>query len=133
MDRLGDLYFAGQSPGGLGLGDIFCARFSGGSYEPPVNLGAPVNSAAIEDTPFISPDGSYLLFARDYDLWVSFRDGDGGWGESVSLGSPVNSPWVEICPMVTADGKYLFFLSQRDGLSHAYWAKADVIEKARPK
>jgi hypothetical protein len=34
--------------------------------------------------------------------------------------------------MVTADGKYLFFLSQRDGENHAYWVRADVIEKLRP-
>ena len=34
--------------------------------------------------------------------------------------------------MVTADGKYLFFLSQRDGESHAYWVRADFIEKLRP-
>jgi hypothetical protein len=30
-----------------------------------------------------------------------------------------------------ADGEYLFFLSQRDGESHAYWVRADVVEKLR--
>jgi hypothetical protein len=30
------------------------------------------------------------------------------------------------------NGKYLFFVSQRDGESHAYWVRADVIEKVRP-
>jgi len=35
--------------------------------------------------------------------------------------------------VVTADGKYLFFLSQRDGESHAYWVRADVIEDLRAR
>jgi hypothetical protein len=132
LDRQGNLYFAGQAPGGLGLQDIYLARFVNGKYEKPVNVGKPINSAAGENTPFIAPDGSYLLFERQYDLWVSFRGKDGGWSEPVKLGPEVNSPSVELCPIVTADGKYLFFLSQRDGESHAYWVRADVIEKLRP-
>lgn len=132
LDREGNLYFAGQAPDSLGLDDISLARFSGGRYEPPVNLGAPINSAAGENAPFIAPDGSYLLFQRQSDIWASFRNPGGAWSEPVKLGPEVNSPSIEICPVVTADGKYLFFLSQRNGESGAYWVRADVIEKARP-
>ena len=131
LDREGNVYFGGQAADSLGMNDIYLARFIDGKYEKPVNLGAPVNSAAGEETPFISPDGSYLLFSRQYDLWVSFRRADGSWAQPVKLGPEVNSPSIELCPIVTADGKYLFFLSQRDGESHAYWVRADVIEKAR--
>ena len=131
LDKEGNLYFAGQAPDSLGLQDVYLARFSGGKYDKPVNLGAPINSAAGENTPFIAPDGSYLIFERQYDLWISFRGTDGAWSEPVKLGPEVNSPSVELCPIVTADGKYLFFLSQRDGESHAYWVSADVIEKSR--
>jgi hypothetical protein len=133
LDRAGNVFFAGNSPGGLGLNDIYLARFTKGGYEKPVNLGPPVNSTAGEESPFIAPDGRYLLFSRQYDLWVSFRDTDGAWSEPVNLGPGVNSPEIELCPIVTADGKYLFFLSQRDGESHPYWVRADVIEKARRK
>jgi ankyrin repeat protein len=133
LDKGKNLYFAGQAPDSLGLQDIYLARFVNGKYEKPVNLGKPINSAAGESTPFIAPDGSYLLFSRQYDLWVSFRGPDGAWSEPVKLGPEVNSPSIELCPVVTADGKCLFFLSQRDGESHAYWVRADVIEKARPK
>jgi len=133
LDRAGNLYFGGQAPDSLGLQDIYLARYSSGKYEKPVNLGKPVNSAVGENTPFIAPDGSYLIFERQYDLWVSFRGEGGAWSEPVKLGPEVNSPSVELCPIVTADGKYLFFLSQRDGESHAYWVNASVIEKARQK
>jgi ankyrin repeat protein len=134
LDRQKNVYFAGREAlDSLGMQEICLARFVNGKYEKPVNLGRPINSAAGEETPFIAPDGSYLLFSREYDLWVSFRGADGGWSEPVQLGPEVNSPSIELCPIVTADGKYLFFLSQRDGESHAYWVRADVIEKARPK
>jgi ankyrin repeat protein len=131
LDREGNVYFGGQAPDSLGRQDIYLVRFSGGKYEKPVNLGAPINSAAGEETPFIAPDGSYLVFEREYDLWVSFRRKGGAWSEPVNLGPEVNGPSIELCPIVTADGKYLFFLSQRDGESHAYWVRADVIEKLR--
>ncbi len=131
LDKEKNLYFAGQSPDSLGMNDIYLARFRDGKYEKPVNLGAPISSAAEETTPFISPDGSYLLFSRQFDLWVSFRGKGGAWTEPVKLGPEVNSPSIELCPIVTADGKYLFFLSQRDGESHAYWISASVINRAR--
>jgi ketosteroid isomerase-like protein len=133
LDLAGNVYFAGNSPGGLGMNDIYMARFTQGRYEKPVNLGPPVNTSAGEESPFIAPDGSYLLFSRQYDLWVSFRGEGGAWSEPVKLGPEVNSPSVEICPIVTADGKYLFFLSQRDGESHAYWVSAKILDVLKAK
>ncbi len=133
LDLAGNVYFAGNSPGGLGMNDIYEARITKGGYEKPVNLGRPVNSEAGEESPFIAPDGSYLLFSRRYDLWASFRGKDGAWSEPVNLGPGVNSPSIELCPVVTADGKYLFFLSQRDGESHAYWVSAKVLDDLKAK
>ena len=133
LDRQENLYFGGQAPDSRGMDDIYLARFSSGKYQKPVNIGEPINSTLGENTPFIAPDGSYLLFSRQYDIWVSFREKGDAWSEPVKLGPEVNSASIELCPVVTADGKYLFFLSQRDGESHAYWMRADVIERARPK
>ena len=132
LDRKGDLYFAGQAVGGRGLDDIYLARFVGGKYEKPVNMGERINTAATESMPFVAPDGGCLLFSRQFDIWVSFRELDGTWGEPVKLGPEVNSPANEICPTVTADGKYLFFVSTRAGENNAFWVSASVIEKARP-
>jgi ankyrin repeat protein len=133
LDRRGNLYFGGQGPDSLGMTDIYLSRFVDGKYERPVNLGGPVNSEDDETTPFIAPDGSYLLFSRQRDLWVSFRGDGGAWSEPVKLGPEVNSPSVELCPVVTSDGQYLFFLSRRDGENHPYWVRADVVEKLRPE
>lgn len=133
LDRKGSVYFAGQGADSRGLGDIYVSRHVDGKYQKPVNVGEPINSSGQETTPFIAPNGSYLVFSRQYDLWVSFRGEGGAWAEPVNLGPEVNSPSIELCPIVTADGKYLFFLSQRGGESHAYWVRADVIEKLRSK
>ena len=92
LDRQGNLYFAGHAQDSRGLGDIYRARFAGGKYEKPVNLGEPINSRPARNTPFIAPDGGYLVFSRQYDLWVSFRSADGAWSEPVKLGPEVNSP-----------------------------------------
>ena len=84
-----------------------------------------------EEMPFIASDGSYLLFSRNYNLYISYRDEDGKWSEPLSLGRPINSPSIDICPMVTPDGKYLFFLSQRGGESHIWWVDAGFIKKLK--
>jgi ankyrin repeat protein len=129
VDKGYNLYFATTIEGGLGGGDIYRAKYENGRYLEPVNLGAPVNSAAGEGTPFIAADGTYLLFERDLDLFACFRRPDGSWGEPVNLGPDVNSPDSDLCPQVTADGKYLFFLSQWV----ARWVSTDVIWTLKPK
>jgi ankyrin repeat protein/Tol biopolymer transport system component len=132
LERTGDLYFGGQGRDSRGMSDIYRARFVDGKFEKPVNMGDPISSKQEETTPFVAPDGSYLVFSRQFDIWVSFRQADASWGAPVKLGPEVNTPAIELGPEVTADGKYLFFLSQRDGESWAYWVSASVIEKARP-
>jgi hypothetical protein len=72
-------WFAGV---GTGPYDIFTATRPSvwAPWSSPVNLGAPVNTAASEQQPGISPDGRQLFFASDrtdgygsLDLWVAQR------------------------------------------------------------
>ncbi len=129
--------------------DIFIARREGDGYGTPRNLGSPINSDQPEHSPFVAPDGSYILFSSFHssqgrsDLFVSFRAEDGSWTRPRNLGAQVNSPWKDEYPYVSADGKYLFFNSNRpsslyespipDGPGNIYWVNASVIEKARPE
>ncbi len=132
VDANHTLYFGSSVPEGLGEGDIYSAKLVDGEWQKPENLGAPVNSEKGEGMPFIAPDGSYLIFSRAYDLYISYRKEDGVWTEPVNLGKPINSPSIEICPMVSPDGKYMFFLSQRGGESHIWWVDAGFIKKLKP-
>jgi ankyrin repeat protein len=125
------IYFSSGVPEGYGEGDIYCSKLVEGKWQKPVNLGPPINTDKDEGMPFIAPDGSYLLFSRTYNLYISYHKEDGGWTDPVNLGAAINSPGIDICPMVSPDGKYLFFLSQRGGESHIWWVDAGFIKKLK--
>jgi ankyrin repeat protein len=117
--------------------DIHVSRLVDGVYQPPENLGAPVNSETGEGMPYIAPDESYLVFQRSrhednvgyLDLWIAFKDESGDWMDPVHL--PVSTEAHEICPLMSPDGKYLFFNSSRLGNDDNYWVDASFIETLR--
>ncbi|MEM7660004.1 MAG: hypothetical protein AAF399_28090 [Bacteroidota bacterium] len=79
-----------------------------------------INGKSDVGDPFVSPEGDYLIF-RGYfreglgrgDLYISFAEEQGGWGEPINLGAPINSSAHEMCPYVTVDGKLFVFASDR--------------------
>ncbi len=84
-----------------------------------------------DDSPFISPDGSYLLFTRSQKpakLCISYRKKDGTWTPGRDLSEIIQSPGG-LNPFVTADGKYLFFVVG----GQIHWVDAGFIEDLRPK
>jgi Tol biopolymer transport system component len=99
-------------------------------WSPPVNLGAPLNTAAEESAPALSDDGRSLYFNRnlnlpgdnDEDLYVSNRSRAtdrprrwGHWGDPVPL-MTVNTPTAnERNATLSRDGLLLFFSSDRPG------------------
>lgn len=62
------------------------------------------------------------------DLWVSFRDPDGTWGEGINLGNKINTPGNESIPHLSPDGEYLFYTSNRD----IFWVNTEFIDGLRP-
>jgi Tol biopolymer transport system component len=97
-------------------------------WSPPAPLGAPVNTAGAEDSPFITPDGQtlYFFFTPDVSIpaerqlldgvtgiWVARRAGD-GWGEPerVPLADP-GELHLDGCPFVRDD--WMVFCSAREG------------------
>jgi hypothetical protein len=139
LTREGMLYFSSNRPGGLGENDIYRARRVNGQWTSPENLGRPVSSEFREFDPFIAPDESYVIFAStrpgglgSADLYISFRERNGGWGEPKNMGPAVNSPASDYTPMLSPDGKYLFFTSGREGQDDIFWVDAGVIAALRP-
>ena len=142
----GSLFFSSDRPGGQGKGDIWRAqRLADGSFDEPVNLGPPVNSEHHEGDTYVAPDESWLVVTSRRpggigggDLYVSFRQGDGTWGEPQLLPPTINSELLDYCPMGTPDGRHLFF-SRRTGDSwdeadagDVFWVDIGAIEKMRP-
>ena len=123
-DRDGTFYFsAGER--------IRFSACQNGQYSEPVILGKLKDVNAY--SPFVSPDGSYLLGNIEdagERMFIIFRRKDGAWTDAIDLADIVG---VEngFCPMVTPDGRYLFFLSMVDGLYVPYWMDASFIEELK--
>jgi ankyrin repeat protein len=128
VDRKGNIYLTLNIPGSFGESDIYCSRLANGRYLTPENLGPGVNSAGRDEFPFVDPDGAYLLFVRDFDIYVSFPDAAGKWGEAKKLGPEINTREMELLPVVSPDGRYLFFSRNQD----SYWVDAGVIADLKP-
>ena len=97
-------------------------RFS--EWSAPENLGALINTPALDGCPFISKDGRSLFFATNRtvgsgptDIFVSRRESvDDPWGQPVDLGPAINRPdSEEFCPTLSNDGHSLYFVSNRPG------------------
>jgi hypothetical protein len=125
-----DLYFASGEP--PRIGNLFVSRYVDGHYATPELLSDAINTDDLEITPFIAPDGRYLMFARLANersaprLFVSRADAAGEWGEPELIGQV---PYG-LCPVVSPDGKYLFFLSSSRGAS---WMATSAIEELQPR
>jgi ankyrin repeat protein len=86
-------------------------------------------------SPFVAPDGSYLLGSIENEgerMFIIFRKKDGSWTEAVDLADIVGVPHG-FCPTVTPDGRYLFFLNMVDGLYAPYWMDASFIGELRKR
>lgn len=99
-------------------------------------VGPPISTKSFEGDPCIAPDGHFLIFysARDgksSDLYVSFRDGKGGWGIPINLGDKFNSSDDEYGAHLSSDGKYLFFTRHSSTGNSIYWVASSAIEKLK--
>lgn len=104
-------------------GDGACAF---GAFGSPVNLGAGVNSVAVDIAPALSGDALTLVFLSDRsgasDLYQATRTTTLAlFGPATDLGAP-NSPQMEFGATLSRDGLSLFFASDRGGSFQLYTA-----------
>lgn len=137
-----------------GDGKLRYSKLINGKRQTPVEFPETVNTGQWNAHPFIAPDESYLLWdgqrnssTRNADIYVSFKQDDGTWGEAIKLDETINTPASENVARVTPDGKYLFFnrkvgefeYTHPDGKvemignTDVFWVDAQVIERHRPK
>lgn len=122
------------------------SRLINGEYEKPKLLSKEINTGTQLNHPFIAPDESYLIWDAkreggygNSDLYISYRQQDGSWGEAINLGDRINTEAWDAAATVTPDGKYLFFNrtineGDADTLPNVdiYWVDAQFIETLRP-
>jgi ankyrin repeat protein len=136
-DRKGNLYFGAHDPDGKRFSEIFCSKFINGEYQKPERLDTTVNSENIEGSPFISPDGDYLIYDRasqfghQMGLYISFRTSNDSWTEGKPIAEIAGiSPYSQ-CGRISPDGKYLFYIAGYSNEFGVYWVSTDFIGKMR--
>jgi len=130
------LYFDSNRPGSKQQ-DIWVSHRASVNdpWETPKNLGPPVNTAADEFSPNLSPNGHWLFFGSNrpggcagLDIWASHRkdrDDDFAWETPVNLGCTLNTSADDDFPFLFADNEedttMLYFASNRSfGGYHIY-------------
>jgi len=126
----GRVYFSSMMNTKVWNTGIFGARYSAEGYSDIVPLDDTINVAqAIDYTPYVSPDESFLLFAsnrphlsdkEDLYIHVSFRNSDGIWSAPQRI-CDIQARFPSLSP----DGRYLFFCGD-DG--NIYWVDRKIID-----
>jgi hypothetical protein len=146
----GELYFSARNTANPANSmDIFRAELIDGKFTDCAVLPEPINTASPEHSPFVPPDGGYMIFSSfrggygRSDLFISFRRADDTWTNPVNMGPTINSASKDEYPYVTPDGRYFFLNSNRpsqinaapipDGPGNIYWVSASVIEDIRAR
>ncbi len=119
---------------GHSKGDLYKVKFIEGTTGQPVKLSGALNTEQQDAHPFVTPDGSMLLFDSnrpggfgDNDLYISFRLKNGSWSSPINMGATVNSKEYDALPYLTNDGRYLFFSRGGD----IYWVDSKIIERLK--
>ena len=116
-----------------------------GKHQTPKALSNAINTGIKNfNHPFIAPNESYLLWDAvredgngSSDIYISFKQPDGTWGNAINLGDKINTKAWEASASVTPDGKYLFFSRNMGSDNYEnvdiFWVDAQVIEELRDK
>jgi hypothetical protein len=133
LDSENNIWFGGDLRGVDNTGGIYFSRLIDGKYKEPELFFSNSEYGEAVFGPAISPDNSYLLFARVhprgstnpriFSIYISFLKGDNHWTEPKELGEKLNMDGNQ--PRISPDGKYIFFIGND---SQAYWVDAKIID-----
>lgn len=116
------LYFTSNRAGGYGGYDIWMAtQDDNGTWGGVRNLGASINTAWEEQSPFIHFDNKTLYFSSnghpglgDLDLFKSSLQSDSTWSVPENLGYPINTPATDMGLVISASGENAYYASSRN-------------------
>ena len=120
----GLIYFCGWKAKNA-TGNIYMSQCVSNKCSDPIKIGTPINSSYNVVDPFISPDGTYMIFASDQpggygglDQYISYRNSDGTWTNPKNLGSKFNTRNDDYDMDISPDGKYIFIYQKKSSI---YW------------
>ncbi|MEO1655157.1 MAG: flagellar motor protein MotB, partial [Bacteroidota bacterium] len=124
--------------------DIYFSRLNAnGSWSRPKNLGAVVNTAASETSPFLASDGKTLYFSTgglsgygSNDIFVSRRLDETWtkWSEPQNLGPEINTPYWDAYFTISAKADYAYYTTyaRSMGESDIFRVRLSDINKPDP-
>lgn len=126
VDRDRNLYFGARQNGTV-VSRIYNSEYKDGDYSKPMVMD---NLKEVDArSPYISPDGGYLIITSNMELKILFRKRDGTWTKERDLTEILGLSGD--CPIVTHDGKYLFFRHVAGEKHIPYWVEASFIQDLR--
>lgn len=139
----GVAYVSSRRPEGFGGIDNWRINRLADQSLQAENLGPILNSSYFDYSPFIAPDGSYLIFGsyrarRDGLLYISFNIGNDEWTTPINMnscGAKVNNTTAHHSnPSLSPDEKYLFFRRhEADTIMDVYWVSTNILKKLKEK
>lgn len=132
VTRDGTIYFC-YWDGDKQVGSIYKSEYSNGVYAEPVKVCIPFNVRSSDTDPFIDPDGKYLITSSTgqngkggYDVYVSYKSGDGSWAVPINAGDRFNTSEDEDSFDISPDGRFVFIYKQGE----VYWTEINgIIDK----
>ncbi|NZA28573.1 PD40 domain-containing protein [Luteimonas sp. SJ-92] len=116
----GNLYFSAHREDAGRAYQIYMAPWTGDGYGAPQRLEIGVGLEGNHMDPAIDPRERFLLFAGNEgdslgsaDIYIVFRDDDGGWGAPIHLGPEINTRYLENAPAIGRDFGEIFVTSMR--------------------
>jgi hypothetical protein len=128
----GDIYFSAHRDDSGKAYQIYVARRTANGYASPqrVELGDVEHNRM---DPCVDLQGRFLLYAGNEgdslgsaDIYIAFRDANGGWGKPEHLSGDVNSPSLENAPSLGHRFGELYVSSNRQEDVHFPKARDDI-------
>jgi outer membrane protein OmpA-like peptidoglycan-associated protein len=105
--------------------DLFISYLVNGKWSLPENMGAQINSRAMDTQPNLGADGKTLYFSSKRsgnsgaDLYLSKKQKNNQWSKPIKLSDDINTPGDDESPFMHPDGKTFYFRSNgRPGMGN---------------
>jgi len=127
-----------DSYGGL---DLYYTTLTDSGWTEIKNLGPTVNTAADEETPYISNDNKTLYFSTNgwpgygsMDLFVTkSEDSFKTWSRPSNLGSDVNTEGWEAYFTISSQNDYAYFVSSQNSIGKEDIFRIELPKEAQPE
>lgn len=137
------LLMTAQRDDSYGKKDIYVSFLNDDdTWSAPINLGAAINTAEEEISPFLASDGVTLYFSTEgrggfgsADVFISRRLDDTwqNWSQPENLGSTINTSEWDAYYKVTAEGDWAYFVSDKNSYGRGDIFRVMLPENLRPK